>query len=147
MSDGRLLVSRSISFYAGFVGRVCYDTFALSLKSLCGRRWGRLRQAPRPRANRPSISLSCLYMQARIRSAAFAIAIIGLVSLNHGGAVGVLRQAVGNRDIRVTGRVALALYGWTYQRHMMGYVRPLGMFGSLLARWVRSRILMPVRWY
>jgi NADH dehydrogenase len=70
-----------------------------------------------------------------------------LVSLGRAGAVGVLRRALGRHHVRVKGRFALALYELTYQRHVMGHLGPLQMCGNLLARWCRSKMLMPVRWH
>lgn len=70
-----------------------------------------------------------------------------LVSLGRAGAVGVLRRAIGNRPLRVGGRFALALYELTYQRHVMGHLGPVRMCANLLARWCRSKMLMPVRWH
>jgi NADH dehydrogenase len=29
----------------------------------------------------------------------------------------------------------------------MGHLGPVRMFGNLLARWCRSKMLMPVRWH
>jgi len=70
-----------------------------------------------------------------------------LVSLGRGDAVGILRRAIGQRHVRVRGRIALALYKLGYQRHMMGQLGPLRMCGNLLANWFRSKMLMPVRWH
>jgi NADH dehydrogenase len=70
-----------------------------------------------------------------------------LVSLGRAGAVGILRRAIGRRHIRVKGWVALAMYGLSYQRHVMGHLGPMRMCGNLLARWFRSKMLMPVRWH
>lgn len=70
-----------------------------------------------------------------------------LVSLGRGDAVGVLRQAIGKRHLRVRGMFALAMYKLTYQRHVMGHLGPARMCGNLLARWLRSRMLMPVLWH
>jgi NADH dehydrogenase len=39
------------------------------------------------------------------------------------------------------------MYDLTYQRHVMGHLGPVRMVGNLLARWFRSRMLMPVRWH
>jgi len=70
-----------------------------------------------------------------------------LVSLGQADAVGILRRAVGNRNVRVKGGFALAMYGLTYQRHVMGHLGVVRMCGNLLARWFRSKMLMPVRWH
>ncbi len=70
-----------------------------------------------------------------------------LVSLGRAGAVGILRQAIGNRHVRVRGAFALAMYDLTYQRHVMGHLGLVRMCGNLLARWFRSRMMMPVRWH
>jgi NADH dehydrogenase len=70
-----------------------------------------------------------------------------LVSLGRGGAVGVLRRVIGNRQFRVRGRFAQTMYELTYQRHMMGHLGVVRMCGNLLARWFRSKMLMPVRWH
>jgi NADH dehydrogenase len=70
-----------------------------------------------------------------------------LVSLGRDDAVGILRRAIGNRHVRVKGTFALAMYNLTYQRHVMGHLGPVRMCGNLLARWVRSKMLMPVRWH
>lgn len=70
-----------------------------------------------------------------------------LVSLGRGDAVGILREAIGKRHLRVKGRFALAMYRLTYQRHVMGHLGLARMCGKLLANWVRSTMLMPVRWH
>jgi NADH dehydrogenase len=70
-----------------------------------------------------------------------------LVSLGRAGAVGILRRAIGNRHVRVRGAFALAMYDLTYQRHVMGHLGLARMCGNLLARWFRSRMMMPVRWH
>jgi NADH dehydrogenase len=70
-----------------------------------------------------------------------------LVSLGRAGAVGILRRAIGNRHLHVKGPFALAMYGLTYQRHVMGHLGLVRMCGNLLARWFRSKMLMPVRWH
>jgi len=70
-----------------------------------------------------------------------------LVSLGRGDAVGILRRAIGKRHVRVRGSVALAMYKLTYQRHVMGHLGPLRMCANVLARWFRSKMLMPVRWH
>jgi NADH dehydrogenase len=70
-----------------------------------------------------------------------------LVSLGRDDAVGILRRAIGKRHVRVKGTFALAMYNLTYQRHVMGHLGPLRMCGNLLARWFRSKMLMPVRWH
>jgi NADH dehydrogenase len=70
-----------------------------------------------------------------------------LVSLGRAGAVGILRRAIGNRHVRVRGAFALAMYGLTYQRHVMGHLGLARMCGNLLARWFRSKMLLPVRWH
>lgn len=70
-----------------------------------------------------------------------------LVSLGRADAVGTLRRAIGKRHLHVKGSFALAMYNLTYQRHVMGHLGALRMCGNLLARWVRSKMLMPVRWH
>jgi NADH dehydrogenase len=70
-----------------------------------------------------------------------------LVSLGRDDAVGILRQAIGKRHVRVNGTFALAMYKLTYQRHVMGHLGPVRMCANLLARWFRSKMLMPVRWH
>ena len=70
-----------------------------------------------------------------------------LVSLGQADAVGILRRAIGNRHVRVKGGFALAMYGLTYQRHVLGHLGPLRTCGTLLARWFRSKLMMPVRWH
>jgi NADH dehydrogenase len=70
-----------------------------------------------------------------------------LVSLGRGDAVGVLRRAIGKHNLRVKGTFALAMYGLTYQRHVMGHLGPVRMAANVLARWFRSKMLMPVRWH
>jgi NADH dehydrogenase len=70
-----------------------------------------------------------------------------LVSLGQAGAIGILRRAIGNRHLHVKGPFALAMYGLTYQRHVMGHLGLVRMCGNLLARWFRSKMLMPVRWH
>jgi NADH dehydrogenase len=70
-----------------------------------------------------------------------------LVSLGRAGAVGILRRAFGIRLLHVKGPFALAMYGLTYQRHVMGHLGLVRMCGNLLARWFRSKMLMPVRWH
>ena len=70
-----------------------------------------------------------------------------LVSLGRGDAVGILRRAIGNRNLRVKGTFALAMYKLTYQRHVMGHLGALRMCANVLARWCRSKMLMPVRWH
>ena len=70
-----------------------------------------------------------------------------LVSLGRGDAVGILRRAIGSRHLRVKGTFALAMYKLTYQRHVMGHLGPVRMCANVLARWVRSKMLMPVRWH
>jgi len=70
-----------------------------------------------------------------------------LVSLGRGDAVGILRRAIGNRNMRVKGTFALAMYKLTYQRHVMGHLGPVRMCANVLARWFRSKMLMPVRWH
>lgn len=70
-----------------------------------------------------------------------------LVSLGRGDAVGILRRAIGKRHLRVKGGFALAMYKLTYQRHVMGHLGPVRMCANVLARWFRSKMLMPVRWH
>lgn len=70
-----------------------------------------------------------------------------LVSLGQADAVGILRRAIGNRDVGVKGGFALAMYGLTYQRHVLGHLGPVRTCGTLLARWFRSKLMMPVRWH
>lgn len=70
-----------------------------------------------------------------------------LVSLGRADAVGTLRRAIGKHHLHVKGSFALAMYNLTYQRHVMGHLGALRMCGNLLARWVRSKMLMPVRWH
>jgi NADH dehydrogenase len=70
-----------------------------------------------------------------------------LVSLGRGDAVGILRRAIGNRHLRVKGTFALAMYKLTYQRHVMGHLGLVRMCANVLARWFRSKMLMPVRWH
>lgn len=70
-----------------------------------------------------------------------------LVSLGRNDAVGTLRRAIGRRHLHVKGLVALAIYKVTYQRHVMGHLGPLRMCANVLARWCRSKMLMPVRWH
>jgi NADH dehydrogenase len=70
-----------------------------------------------------------------------------LVSLGRADAVGILRRAIGNRHLHVKGTFALAMYGLTYQRHVMGHLGPVRMCANVLARWFRSKMLMPVRWH
>lgn len=70
-----------------------------------------------------------------------------LVSLGRAGAVGILHRALGIRHLHVKGPFAIAMYGLTYQRHVMGHLGLVRMCGNLLARWFRSKMLMPVRWH
>ncbi|WP_036166759.1 NAD(P)/FAD-dependent oxidoreductase [Massilia sp. 9096] len=70
-----------------------------------------------------------------------------LVSLGRGDAVGILRRAIGKHNVRVKGTFALAMYGLTYQRHVMGHLGPVRMAANVLARWFRSKMMMPVRWH
>jgi NADH dehydrogenase len=70
-----------------------------------------------------------------------------LVSLGRADAVGILRRAIGNRHLRVQGTFALAMYKLTYQRHVMSHLGSVRMCGNMLARWLRSKMLMPVRWH
>jgi len=70
-----------------------------------------------------------------------------LVSLGRGDAVGILRRAIGNRHLRVKGSFALAMYKLSYQRHVMSHLGLVRMCGNVLARWFRSKMLMPVRWH
>ena len=70
-----------------------------------------------------------------------------LVSLGQADAVGILRRAIGNRHVRVKGGFALVMYGLTYQRHVLGHLGPLRTCGTMLARWFRSKLMMPVRWH
>ena len=70
-----------------------------------------------------------------------------LVSLGRGDAVGILRRAIGRHNLRVKGGFALAMYKLTYQRHVMGHLGPVRMCANVLARWCRSKMLMPVRWH
>lgn len=70
-----------------------------------------------------------------------------LVSLGRSDAVGVLRRAIGSYSVRVEGTFALAMYKLTYQRHVMGHLGLLRMCGNVLARWCRSKMVMPVRWH
>lgn len=70
-----------------------------------------------------------------------------LVSLGRGDAVGILRRAIGSHHLRVKGTFALAMYKLTYQRHVMGHLGVVRMCANVLARWCRSKMLMPVRWH
>jgi len=70
-----------------------------------------------------------------------------LVSLGRGDAVGILRRAVGKHNLRVKGMFALSMYKLTYQRHVMGHLGAVRMCANVLARWCRSKMLMPVRWH
>jgi NADH dehydrogenase len=70
-----------------------------------------------------------------------------LVSLGQYGAVGMLRQAVGERYLNVQGAVAKAMYKVAYERYVMANLGPARMLAQMLVRWVRSRWLMPVKWH
>lgn len=70
-----------------------------------------------------------------------------LVSLGRADVVGVLRRAIGNRRLLVKGTFALTMYELSYHRHLMSHHELGRMCGSLLARWFRSKTLMPVRWH
>ena len=70
-----------------------------------------------------------------------------LVSLGRNDAIGTLRRAIGRRHLHVKGLLALAIYKVTYQRHVMGHLGLVRMCANVLARWCRSKMLMPVRWH
>lgn len=70
-----------------------------------------------------------------------------LVSLGEYGAVGMLRQAIGERYLNVQGAIAKAAYRVGYERYVMANLGPMRMCAQMLVRWVRSRWLMPVKWH
>lgn len=70
-----------------------------------------------------------------------------LVTLGRAGTVGILLRAVGRRNLRVRGAIASIMYRMTYERYVMSHVGPLRMLGHMLARWCRSKMLMPVKWH
>ena len=70
-----------------------------------------------------------------------------LVTLGRAGTIGILLRAVGRRNLRVRGAIASIMYRMTYERYVMSHVGPLRMLGHMLARWCRSKMLMPVKWH
>ncbi|WP_165390917.1 NAD(P)/FAD-dependent oxidoreductase [Pseudoduganella lutea] len=70
-----------------------------------------------------------------------------LVSLGRYGAVGMLRQVIGDRHVNVQGMVAKALYLVAYERYVMANLGPVRMCAQMVVRWVRSKWLMPVKWH
>ncbi|WP_338760017.1 NAD(P)/FAD-dependent oxidoreductase [Massilia sp. METH4] len=70
-----------------------------------------------------------------------------LVSLGEYGAVGMLRQVIGDRYLNVQGAMAKAAYRVGYERYVMANLGPVRMFAQMLVRWARSRWLMPVKWH
>ena len=69
------------------------------------------------------------------------------MTLGRAGTVGILLRAVGRRNLRVRGAIASIMYRMTYERYVMSHVGPLRMLGHMLARWCRSKMLMPVKWH
>jgi len=70
-----------------------------------------------------------------------------LVTIGRAGTIGILLRAVGRRNLRVRGAIASIMYRMTYERYVMSHVGPLRMLGHMLARWCRSKMLMPVKWH
>ena len=70
-----------------------------------------------------------------------------LVTVGRAGTIGILLRAVGRRNLRVRGAIASIMYRMTYERYVMSHVGPLRMLGHMLARWCRSKMLMPVKWH
>lgn len=70
-----------------------------------------------------------------------------LVTLGRSGTVGILLRAVGNRKLRVRGAVASLMYRMSYERYVMSHLGWLRMLGHIVARWSRSKMLMPVKWH
>ncbi|MEH6434434.1 NAD(P)/FAD-dependent oxidoreductase [Massilia sp. DD77] len=70
-----------------------------------------------------------------------------LVTLGRSGTVGILLRAVGKRNLRVRGAIASLMYRMTYERYVMSHVGLPRMLGHMVARWCRSKMLMPVKWH
>lgn len=70
-----------------------------------------------------------------------------LVTLGRHGTVGILLRAIGKRDLRVKGALARMIYRMTYEGYVLANVGVAHMLGRVLARWLRSKMLMPVKWH